>query len=161
MKAQIFEDDYQLESISSHRRFFIKPFNSTIVLFYFFAFLFLATPLLLLIDVNSLIVISLCLTFFGLAGDVYQEIIYASKSKKDNRGDTQKSAVKLLFEIVKQSHKLAFLNYFMAICILILVFLSYKFADISSTERFVLMLLVFISALLSIMIIWLLRILRK
>ena len=161
MKSQLYENVLQLDSTSFFRVFFLQASNQTKSLFNFLVFLFLATPLLIFINVNPLIVAALCLTFFGLAGDAYNEIIYASKSKGDDSVGIQKSALKLLVEIVKKSPKYAMLNYFMAICILILVFMSYRYADISSIERFILVLLVFFSALLSIMLIWFLRFNRR
>jgi hypothetical protein len=125
-----------------------------------FALLALASPVLLVLDIHSLIALAVCLIFWGLAGDAYLEVVYANESGKDEDDSIQKTGLTLLLDIIKKSPRNAMLNYFMALCILALVFISLKFGDISRTERFALVVLVFLCALMSILLIWFMRRIR-
>ena len=118
------------------------------------------SPLLINLHIHPLVVFSVCLTIIGYAADAYLEISRAIKSESNGDDSIQKTGLALLLEIIKKSPWHAMPNYFAALCILALAYITLKNADVPEEVTYSLVVLVFLCALGSILLIWLIRRIR-
>ena len=121
----------------------------------------LACPLLVMVGLHMSVAAALGIGFLGLSGDAYLEMRHALAVSRGQRPKDSRKGLELLLGIIKNAPPSAQLNYFTDLMILGLVVVSLKYGKVPSKQELPLVVILFAMALLSILLIWFLRTLKK
>jgi hypothetical protein len=121
----------------------------------------LCSLLLVRFGIHPILVAALFVGLCGLSADAYFEMRHALAVARGDKSKDTRKGIELLLGILKQAPASAKANYIADLMILVLVFISLKFGDVPRSQRFALVVALFIFALSCIMFIWAMRRAKK